>query len=117
MIIIHFDTLQSETRTYSTRKGGTQTYEAHTVEVSIGNKRRRVNCSQYDGRTTIYGLAVRFRTGTKVWPGSATHWDKTGQVSGLRPNIDKFSGQWCHLVGFIADFEASKALSQHNSVA
>jgi len=117
MITIHFDTLQSETRTYSTRKDGTQSYEAHTVEVSIGNKRRRVNCSQHDGRTTIYGLAVRFRTGTKVWPGSAVYWAKTGNINNLRPNIDKFNGQFCSLVGFFEDHADSKHRSLHNAVA
>lgn len=117
MITIHFETLQSETRTYSTRKGETHSYERQTVEVSIGSKRRRVNCTQYDGRTHIHGLAVRFRTGTKIWPGSAVHWAKTGVINNIRPDIDKFTGQFCQLVGFFGDYEDSKARSQHNAVA
>lgn len=117
MFTIHFDTLQTETVTYTNRKGEAHSYERHTVEITLRGNRRRVNCSQDDNRTTIHGLAVRFRTGTKVWPGSAIHWAKTGVINNLRPNIDKFNGQFCSLVGFFEDHANSKHRSLHNAVA
>ena len=117
MFTIHFDTIQTETVTYTDRKGRASSYERQTVEITLRGNRRRVNCHTYDGKTTIFGLAVKFRTGTKVWPGSATHWDKTGNINNLRPNIDKFNGQFCSLVGFFEDHANSKHRSLHNAVA
>lgn len=117
MFTIHFDTLQTATVEYTDRKGTPRSYEQQSVEITLRGDRRRVNCRQSNDNTTIYGLAVKFRTGTKVWPGSAVHWTKSGNINNLRPNIDKFNGQFCSLVGFFADHEQSKHRSQHNAVA
>jgi hypothetical protein len=117
MFTIHFDTLQTETVEYTDRKGRPRSYESQTVEITLRGDRRRVSCHSRGDSTTIGGLAVRFRTGTKVWPGSAVYWAKTGNINNLRPNIDKFSGQFCSLVGFFEDHADSKHRSQHNAVA
>lgn len=116
MITIHLETLQSEPASY-TYKGVTRTYLAQTIEITIRGDRRRVNCVAGPANISIYGLAVRFQTGTKIWPGSAIYWRETGHVNNLRPNIDRFSGQFCQLVGFLADHQDSKHRSQHNAVA
>lgn len=116
MITVHLDTIESKPASY-TYKGKTRAYEAETIEITIRGDRRRVRCHAGETNISIYGLAVRFRTGTKVWPGSATYWHKTGNVNNLRPNIDKFSGQFCQLVGFFDDYESSRHRSQHNAVA
>ena len=116
MITVHADTVESHTETYTSKKK-LVSFERQTVEVTIGKDRRRVNCSTSEKAITVYGLAVRFRTGTKVWPGSATYWAESGNVNNLTPNIDKFSGQFCQLVGFFEDHETSQHRSLHNAVA
>ena len=117
MITVHLDTIQATPATYTDRKGRLVTFDRQTIEITIRGDRRRVRCWGGADDITIYDLAVRFRTGTKVWPGSATYWHKTGNVNNLRPNIDKFSGQFCQLVGFLEDHESSSHRSQHNAVA
>lgn len=116
MITVHLDTIESKPASY-TYKGVTHTYDQQTIEITIRGDRRRVSCHAGENHISIFGLAVRFRSGTKVWPGSAIYWHKTGGVNNLRPNIDKFSSQFCQLVGFFEDHENSKHRSQHNAVA
>lgn len=94
--------------------------DRHTVEVTIKGDRRTVRAHRYTnpvaGDTiTVYDMAVKFKTGAKVWPGHADFRTATGQVSNLRPNIDKFGT--VILVGFFEDFQESKARSLHNAVA
>jgi hypothetical protein len=117
MFTIHHDTVQTEEVAYKDRKGRDLSYARQTVEITLRNDRRRVGCHVDASGMTVYGLAVRFRTGTKVWPGSAVYWAKTGNINNLRPNIDTFNGQFCQLVGYFADHEDSKHRSQHNAVA
>lgn len=116
MITVHLDTLQSAPDEYTVR-GVTRTFDRQTIEITIRGDRRRVPCHAGPDHISIYGLAVRFQTGTKVWPGSAIYWREKGHVNNLRPNIDRFSGQFCQLVGYFEDHVASKHRSQHNSVA
>lgn len=116
MITVHLDTLQSTPDSY-TYKGVTRQLDRQTVEITIRGDRRRVNCHADKTSISIFGLAVRFQTGTKIWPGSAIYWREKGHVNNLRPNIDKFNGQFCRLVGFFEDHVASKHRSQHNAVA
>lgn len=116
MITVHLDTFQSTPDSY-TYKGVTRKLDRHTIEITIRGDRRRVACSDDGNGITLFGLAVKFRTGTKIWPGSAVYWHKGGEVNNLRPNIDKFNGQWCSLVGFFEDFANKKNRSQHNAVA
>jgi hypothetical protein len=124
MITPHLDTLQQgPDDVYTDKKGKTYAWKTYSIEITIKGDRRRVACSvsNYpDGSLdsiSLFGLAVRFRTGTKVWPGSAVYWGKTSSVNNLRPNIDKFNGQFCQLVGYFEDHEASKHRSLHNAVA
>lgn len=119
---VHIETLKvSERASYTSGKGKnakTIEFDRHTVEVTIGQDRRAVPCSAIcNNAVTIYGLAVRFRTGAKVWPASAVYWLQGGHVNNLRPNIDKFNGQFCTLVGYMADFEDEPVRSRHNAVA
>lgn len=89
-----------------------------TVEITIKGDRREVVCYESGGANhrhlVIYGLAVRFSSGEKVWPGSATYWFESGNVNNLRPNIDKRG--YFTLVGFISDYEGKSVRSTHNAV-
>lgn len=108
---VHIDTL----KVVGQRTVGDYTWDQYTIEVSIGNDRRVVRCSPDNDRVTIYELAVRFNQGTKVWPGSAIYWIKSGRVGNLSPNIDKRG--YFLLVGFAEDFDGKAVRSQHNAVA
>ena len=94
--------------------------DRYTVEVTIKGDRREVRAfKSTDGMSResirIYGLAVRFKTGAKVWPGHATYWFDGNHVNMLRPDIDKWGTVM--LVGFFEDFTESKHRSMHNAVA
>lgn len=109
MIKVHIETYKSVGK-------NDRGYEMHTVEVSIGEDRRTVSCSsELNGRIFIMGLAVRFRTGDKVWPGTAVYWVQTKEVNNVRPNIDK--GGVFQVAGFIEDFKGTSVRSRHNAVA
>lgn len=110
-ITVHIDTL----KVIGQRTVGDYTFDVTTIEVSIGNDRRAVPCSTDSRSVTIWGLAVRFSQGSKVWPGSATYWRETGVVNNLRPNIDKMG--YFLLAGFAEDFAGKAVRSQHNAVA
>lgn len=115
---VHIETFKhTGTETYpARRKGAAQVViERHSVEVTINGDRRVVRASRDDKTITVYDLAVRFSQGSKVWPGSATHWLESGIVNGIRPNIDK-RGHFI-LVGYASDFEDKAVRSQHNAVA
>lgn len=112
---VHIDTFKSTgIHTY-----GTFSREEFSVEITIKGDRRAVRCVQWgagdDARLTIFGLAVKFNQGAKVWPGCATYWIKSGRVNNLTPNIDK-RGTFI-LCGYSADFEGKSVRSQHNAVA
>lgn len=108
---VHIDTLQI---TEFNKYGSTA-----TVEITIGNDRRRVDAYKtgFEGNEhlIIHGLAVRFQTGAKVWPGHAIYWLKSGNVNNLRPNIDKRGH--VNLVGYAEDYDGKSVRSQHNAVA
>jgi len=116
-ITVHIDTFKAAEQI--TLQNG-RTLQRHTVEVTIGKDRRSVYCGTPWGeegkrRMSIFGLAVRFSSGTKVWPGSATYWIDADKVNNLMPNIDK-RGHFL-LVGFADDFDGKAVRSQHNAVA
>ena len=117
---VHYETLRQEADYVFTRKGVEKRLERFSVEITIpssrGETRRRVSCSsEYNGCIWIHDLALRFSQGSKVWPGTATYWPKTGNVTNARPNIDKHGHFF--LVGFFEDFDGKKVASQHNAVA
>lgn len=117
---VHAETLKvTDRRSYTVGKGKNakvREFDCHEVEITIKGDRRAVPCSVFDGCITILGLAVRFPTGTKVWPAKAIYWLESGNVNNLRPNIDKFHNQNCSLVGFFADFADKTCRSRHNAV-
>ena len=110
-LTVHIDTL----KLVGQRTVGDYTFDQHTVEVSIGSDRRAVRCVPHGDHVTITQLAVRFSQGTKVWPGFAIYWIKSGKVNNLKPNIDK-SGYFL-LAGFAEDFVGKSVRSNHNAVA
>jgi hypothetical protein len=114
---VHFDTYREDAPVeYINRKGVAVSYTGHSVEITIGNDRRRVSCGEvYDGRLYIHSLAVRFSQGAKVWPGTAVYWIEKGTVGNVLPNIDK-RGHF-QLAGYFDDFQAKAVASQHNAVA
>ncbi len=116
-LTVHIDTFKAAEQ-ITLRDGST--LQRHTVEVTIGKDRRAVYCGIPFGdegkrHMSIFGLAVRFSSGTKVWPGSATYWIDADKVNNLTPNIDKRG--YFLLVGFAEDFAGKAVRSQHNAVA
>lgn len=107
MITVHPETLQHRS-------------DGAFVDITIGADRRTVRCFHHHAdtdhaRLDLYGIAVRFQTGTKVWPGSACYWFKTGNVNNVRPNIDKRGS--VSVVGYAEDFAGKPVRSRHNAVA
>jgi hypothetical protein len=110
---VHFETYR-EVEPFVTKDG--KSYPRFSVEVTIGKDRRAVSASSLsNGHIMVYGLAIRFSSGSKVWPGSAVYWVESGNVNNMRPNIDKRG--YFSLVGYSADFEGREVRSQHNAVA
>ena len=86
-----------------------------TVEITIGTDRRTVKASGvWNGHVIVHGLAIRFSSGNKVWPGTATYWLASGNINHIRPNIDK-SGSFS-LIGYAEDYENKSVRSEHNAV-
>lgn len=110
---VHFDTYKV---TGQRKLSDGKVIDLHTVEITIRGDRRVVRCSAvFRGWISLWDLAVRFKTGTKVWPGEATYWLDKGTVTGLRPQIDKRGV--VSLVGFYEDYKGKAVQSQHNAVA
>jgi hypothetical protein len=110
---VHFDTYR-EIESYISESG--RSIPQFVVDVTVRDERRTVRASSvFNDRITVHGLAVRFSSGSKVWPGSAIYWIKSGNVNHIRPNIDK-SGNFI-LVGYAEDFDGKAVRSQHNAVA
>jgi hypothetical protein len=106
---------QDPDHVFTNKKGVEQHYERYSVEVTIKGDRRRVNCSTVWGdRLPLFGLAVRFSQGAKVWPGMADYLISKDVVVNLQPRIDK-RGHFS-LAGYWEDFEDKKVASQHNAV-
>lgn len=112
---VHIETHRQEPDYVFTNKKGEQRYERFTVEVTIGNDRRRIHCSTiYGDRLPLFDLAVRFSQGAKVWRGMADYLVSKDQVVNLQACIDK-RGHFS-LAGYFADFEGKKVTSQHNAM-
>jgi len=110
---VHFDT-HREVEPYVWKDGTTS--KQFVVDVTVRGERRTVRASGvFNDRITVFGLAVKFSSGSKVWPGSALYWLKNGVVNTIRPNIDK-NGHFI-LVGYAEDFAGKAVRSQHNAVA
>lgn len=116
---IHYETFKhASTETYPSRKkgGAPIVIERYTVEVTINGSRRAVRCTApFNGHINVFGLAVRFSHGDKVWPGSAVYWIESGRTTNLTPNIDKRGSFF--LAGFEEDFDGKAVRSLHNAVA
>lgn len=106
------------TATEAPRQIGERTYIKGTVEVTINGKTETLVADQRHengvlDNTNIRGLAVKYRTGTKVWHGNATLWAKSGRIvldGGYMGGHTR--GMAPLLVGFWSDC-APAAKSQH----
>lgn len=113
---VHYDTYREEAPVTMTIRGEQRIVKRYSVEVTIGNDRRRIACgAEWNDHFMLFGLALRFSQGSKVWPGTGTYWIKGNHVNSIRPNIDR-SGHFI-LVGYFEDYADKKVRSQHNAVA
>lgn len=84
--------------------------EAKTAKVELFGKTRTLQASSWgevgtkDEHITVYGIAVRYPTGTKVWHGTFTYWPVSGNINGVRNSIDHHA-RFANLsvVGFYED--------------
>jgi hypothetical protein len=113
---VHHETYrQEEDFAFTDKNGREHRGERYSVEITIRGDRRRVVCGDiYQDSFRIYGLAVRFQNGEKVWRGEATYLISKNKVINLLPCIDK-RGQFS-LVGYFKDFDGKKIISQHNAM-
>ena len=96
------------------------TLDNDSIEIEIRGDRRRVGAfSITHEQILIHGLAVRYPTGKKVWPGRAIYWKDSGDVNNLRAtNIDHRTGSgFVLLVGYFADYADKAVRSNHSAVA
>lgn len=92
-----------------------------TVTVEIGGKVRELDgyeMGEGDYRHVCFsGLAVRYRTGEKIWPGRAIYWFKSGNVNNVRgPQDHRQRFHNLFIVGFWDDVE-DRNRSEHSSVS
>lgn len=75
-----------------------------TVEITLQGKTKRVRCYQSGDRITAFDVGVKYKTGTKVWHGSVTHWIEKGteNVDGGFDNRASRS-RIATIVGFYSD--------------
>jgi len=65
---------------------------------------------------TIFGLAIRYQTGTKIWPGTAIYWFKNGAINNVRgPQDHRQRFHSLQIVGFWEDAQ-EPVRSRHSSV-
>ena len=65
---------------------------------------------------TIHGLAVRYRTGTKIWPGHAMYWPASDHVNNVcGPQDHRARKHELRIVGFWCDIPEDYQ-SEHSSV-
>jgi hypothetical protein len=66
---------------------------------------------------TIHGLAIRYQTGKKLWPGTAIYWRESGHVNNVfGPQDHRQRHHSLQIVGFWEDV-AQQYRSEHSSVA
>lgn len=113
--------MQVHAETYKFSHNDEYGIDRYTVEVTIKGERRALRAYRTTNLVvgeivTVYDLAVKFRSGEKVWPGRIDYYVDSGKFGSLRACIDKFTRKSLVLVGFFADYQASAARSQHNAV-
>lgn len=62
--------------------------EAATALVEIAGKRRELKAVFECEHVTVYGIAVRYPTGSKVWFGSFIYWPATGQINNIHTPME-----------------------------
>lgn len=95
---------------------------AMTVTLEINGQVRDLPAHEWnlegrERRIDIYGIAVRYRTGTKVWPGRCVYWPATGNINNVHgPQDHRQRFHQLSVVGFWADVQ-EQYRSEHSSVA
>ena len=94
-------------------------FNSDSIEIEIRGDRRRVRAFQNGDHILVYGLAVKYQTGKKIWPGMAIYWPASGNINNLQAsNMDhRARSNFVLLVGYWADYADTKARSQHKAVA
>ena len=80
--------------------------ETKLATVELFGKTRELSFYRYqnEDRITIYGFAIRYSQGQKIWHASVCYWPATGKFSQVNPPMDH-RNRWAHvtLVGFYED--------------
>ena len=81
---------------------------AGTATVDIDGKRRDLKASFQGDHITVYGIAIRYPTGSKVWFGSFVYWPATGHINNIHTPMEH-RARFAHVnvVGFYEDAKES----------
>lgn len=84
------------------------------AEVTVNGKTRTMEVRRtfHEDGWEVSGIATKYRTGEKVWNGTATRWDKSGNVT-ISAGLDNHARfNTCQsVIGFYDEYEARQ--SQH----
>lgn len=96
-----------------------ESYDGNSIEIEIRGDRRRVRAFRSGDFILVHGLAVKYKTGKKIWPGHAIYWPASGNINNLQAsNMDhRARSNFVMLVGYWADYADTTARSQHKAVA
>lgn len=84
-----------------------------TVEIFGVQKQLKAYIPLHGENAVVYGVAVKYRTGEKVWKGNFTYWFASGNINGVHAPMQHNSRiASVSIVGFYDDF-AEKVQSQH----
>jgi hypothetical protein len=77
---------------------------AGTATVEIDGKRRDLKASFQGDHVMVYGIAIRYPTGSKIWFGSFTYWPASGHINGIMTPM-QHRARFAHVnvVGFYGD--------------
>jgi hypothetical protein len=79
-------------------------YAEGAATVQIGAVVREVPASDWGDHITVHGLAVKYRTGTKIWSGHAEYWKASGEFGHISGGLDNRQRNGiASLVGFYED--------------
>lgn len=86
-----------------------------TAEVTIDGNTKTLQIYAYADCVRVFGVAVKYRTGEKVWNGEFIFWPTSGNVNNVSSGLDhRGSRHQLEIVGFYSDFAAG-VQSQHNA--
>ena len=93
----------------------TESVDCGTRGVAVfefAGKQKDLPALEQERYITVYGLAIKYRTGTKIWNAQATVWKDNGNIQ-FRGGLDnRQRAGACIVLGFYSDY-ADKSKSQH----